>query len=93
MTTKRISKQVVGIDIGKDKFYACYKVQNEDAKVTIKGTKSFDNNASGMITFYAWCEKRNKTPEVSIIYIMEATGVYYEELAYFCSPQKETWSY
>jgi len=83
MIVKEIVKQVVATDIGKDSFYACYKVLHGDKKVAIKGTKSFANSISGMKEFWKWCEKRNKTPEVQPIYVMEATGVYYEELAYF----------
>ncbi len=83
MQNKRITKQIVGVDIGKDSFYACYKIQQADNRVVLKGTKSFDNNPSGMANFNIWCNKRNKTPEIGPIIVMEATGVYYEELAYF----------
>jgi len=83
MKNKEITKQILGIDVGKDNFYACYKIKDIDNKVIIKGTKSFDNNVSGMNLFFAWCQKRNKTPEIKPIYVMEATGVYYENLAYF----------
>ena len=87
-TIKEINKQVVGIDVGKDSFYACYKTQVADKQVIIKGTKSFNNNFSGMTLFMEWCKKRNKTPNVKPIFIMEATGVYYEELAYFLHENK-----
>lgn len=87
---KKVTKQVVGTDMGKDNFYACYKVQTDDKKVVIKGTKSFENSYSGMQAFYKWCKKRNKTPEVKPIFIMEATGVYYEELAYFLYHKEQT---
>ena len=86
---KEINKQVVGIDVGKDNFYACYKTQITDKKVIIKGTKSFNNNFSGMTSLLSWCGKRNKTPDVKLVFIMEATGVYYEELAYFLHENKQ----
>ena len=82
-TKKIVVKQVVGIDIGKESFYACYKIKHEDNSLIIKGIKSFENNSKGMVFFLEWCKKRNKTPEIKPIYVMEATGVYYEELAYF----------
>ena len=81
--TQNVSKQVVGIDIGKDMFYACYKVLSISHKVIIKGTKSFTNDLSGMQAFYTWCTKRNSKPESNLVFVMEATGVYYENLAYF----------
>jgi transposase len=89
MKNKKIKKQVVGIDIGMESFYVCYKVQYEDDSLVIKGTKSFTNDASGMIEFFSWIERRNKSPEISIIFVMEATGVYYEELAYFLHYKKQ----
>ncbi len=83
MTKLDVTKQVVGIDIAKDSFYACYKIESIDKKVVIKGTKSFDNTASGFSEFYEWCNKRNKKNDTDLLFIMEATGVYHEELAYF----------
>ena len=90
MKNKEVTKQVVGIDIGKDSFYACYKIQHDNNKAVIKGTKSFDNNYQGMALFFEWYEKRNKTPEIKPIFVMEATGVYYEELAYFLYHKNQT---
>ena len=89
MKNKEVTKQILGIDVGKDNFYACYKIKYIDNKVVIKGTKSFDNNVSGMNLFFAWCKKRNKTPEIKPIYVMEATGVYYENLAYFLHSKEQ----
>lgn len=89
MRTDVVIKQIVGIDIGKDNFYACYKIQSDSNKVVIKGTKSFDNTTLGMKSFYYWCLKRKNTPTVPIVFVMEATGVYYEELAYFLHHKKE----
>ncbi|PKQ60150.1 IS110 family transposase [Labilibaculum manganireducens] len=81
--SQELSKQVVGIDIGKDMFYACYKALSNSHKIVIKGTKSFTNDLSGMQEFYTWCINRNTKPGCSLVFVMEATGVYYENLAYF----------
>jgi transposase len=89
MDNKKVTKQIVGCDIGMDSFYACYKVQYEDKSVVIKGTKSFDNSQAGIEDFFLWSEKRNQTPEIKPIFVMEATGVYYEELAYFLHHKKQ----
>lgn len=83
MARQEIIKQVVGIDIGKDKFFACYQVKNLRERVVIKGTKSFKNDGTGHREFLLWCRKREKAAVVSTIYVMEATGIYYEDLAYF----------
>lgn len=84
---KNVHKQIIGIDISKDTFYTCYMVLCADERSLIKGTKSFPNISSGYQTFHLWCSKCNKTPEICPIYIMEATGVYYEDLAYYLHEQ------
>ena len=89
MKNKNVTKQVVGIDVGMENFYVCYKVKYEDESVIIKGTKSFTNDAAGMTDFFVWTERRNKTPEIIPTFVMEATGVYYEELSYFLHYKKQ----
>ena len=89
MKRKIVVKQTVGIDISMRSFYVCYMVLNEDGTTTIKGSKSFENSLSGMKTFLEWCKKRDKTPDCPVIYVMEATGVYYEELAYFLHEKQQ----
>ena len=81
------SLQSVGIDIAKDKFDVCFKERKNQRNV-IKGTKTFTNNFKGFPDFKQWYSKRKKgnTP---IVFVMEATGVYYEELAYFLHSEKE----
>jgi transposase len=73
---------VVGIDISKDEFHVCVKVRTADGKVKIMGTRSFSNNAKGFIELTVWVSKREKEG-YSVSYIMEATGTYYEDLAYY----------
>ena len=75
MEKKRVIKQAVGIDIGKDSFYACYKARHTDGSTTIKGTKEFDNTGKGINEFHQRCQKRDKTPECPVTFVMEATGI------------------
>lgn len=77
----KILFQSVGIDMAMEKFDVCFREQSQ-GKVTTKGTKKFDNNYKGFKDFLEWCKKREKgnTP---LLFVMEATGVYYEELCYF----------
>jgi len=89
MKGNEIVKQTVGIDISMKSFYAVYKVKNQEDKITIKGSKSFDNSMLGMKSYYTWCKSRNKSPQCPLIHVMEATGVYYEELAYFLYERDE----
>jgi transposase len=86
---KKVVKQVVGIDIGMESFYACYKIQYSDGNVVIKGTKKFANNFTGLEAYCRWFKKRDKNPEIKLVHVMEATGVYYEDLAYYLHEREE----
>lgn len=77
----KILFQSVGIDMAMDKFDVCFKEQRQ-GKVTIKGTKNFSNNHEGFKALLEWCNKRRKE-DTPLLFVMEATGVYYEELCYY----------
>lgn len=79
-------KLIVGIDISMDDFYACIKVKTNDNKIKIKGTRSFENTDQGFKDFLAWVLKKSDCPAR---FVMEATGVYYENLAYFLYSQNQ----
>src|SRR5690606_15750887 len=81
------SLQSVGIDMASAKFDVCFK-ERKNQRSAIKGTKTFTNDFKGFADFKQWYSKRKKdgTP---IVFVMEATGVYYEELAYFLHSHKE----
>ena len=75
-------KQSVGIDISKDKLDVCFSVIDTTQKVTIKATRKFANHAKGFQELNEWVVKHGD-PSLPIVYVMEATGVYYEQLAWF----------
>lgn len=79
--------QSTGIDIAKEKFDVCFK-ESKNGRSIIKGTKSFNNNSKGFETFHQWYTKRKKE-NASLVFVMEATGVYYEELAYYLNSKNE----
>ena len=81
------SLQSVGIDIAKDKFDVCFK-ERKNGRSVIKGTKTFKNNSKGFSDFRLWYSKRRKENS-RLVFVMEATGVYYEELAYFLHGENE----
>lgn len=75
-------KYSIGIDVSKETFNACISVIDQLQKVTIKGTSSFKNTASGFKDFYEWSCKHAKEKR-PVCYLMEATGIYHENLAWF----------
>ena len=79
--------QSVGIDIAKEKFDVCFK-ERKNGRSVIKGTKTFKNDSRGFTDFNLWYSKRRKESS-QLVFVMEATGVYYEELAYFLHSKDE----
>ncbi len=77
-----MKKLVVGIDISMDDFHACIKLRTEDDSIKIKGTRTFDNSDKGFKECLSWALKQQKD-NCPLQFVMEATGVYYENLAYF----------
>jgi transposase len=77
----KIIKQSVGADIAKDKFDACFSVLTQEYQVAVKATHKFSNSAKGFAEFAKWMSKW-EDPAVELVVIMEATGVYYEALAW-----------
>lgn len=82
------TKFVIGIDISMDDFHVCFKEKNEDEILKIKGSKTFKNNNKGFQELIDWASVRTKSIG-SENYVMEATGCYYENLAYFLYSKKK----
>jgi len=76
-----ITKQSIGIDISKDTFTACGCSHQSDGKLIFSEVKSFNNEATGFNQLLRWV-KGFATPGVQVVFLMEATGVYYESLAH-----------
>jgi len=79
---KKWIRQSVGIDVAKNDFKIALSVMDEQFHVVIKGSHSFSNNTKGFEQALLWVEKKS-IRELSLSFVMEATGVYYESLAYF----------
>jgi transposase len=81
MTTGFI-KQNVGIDVAKDDFKVNFSVMKADLDVVIKGSKTIKNDQKGFEELEFWT-KNKSIGNLEVHFTMEATGVYYESLAYF----------
>ena len=75
-------KYAVGIDLAKKEFKACLSVIDTQQKVTVKASSSFANSPSGFAALLQWVSKHGKEA-LPVLYLMEATGIYYEPLAWF----------
>lgn len=75
-----LTKQSVGIDVSKDSLEVKFKEKSAQG-VKVKGSSKFDNTSDGFISLLEWCNKREK--EGNVVYVLEATGVYHEDVLYF----------
>jgi transposase len=79
---KTIVKQVVGIDVAQDELVVQLGRMYDDWSPELYASKTFPNTTKGFQTFVAWVSKL--TDDQSVVrYVMEATGVYHESLAYY----------
>lgn len=75
-------KYAVGIDVSMKDFACCLSVINDQQEVKVKATHKFSNSTVGFKLFLEWV-KRHSKEVLPVVYAMEATGVYHEQLAWF----------
>jgi transposase len=75
-------KYSVGIDVSMKDFACCLSVINDEQDVKVKASHKFANTQTGFVELLEWI-KRHQKEELPITFIMEATGVYHEALAWF----------
>lgn len=76
-----ITAQNVGVDMAAKSFHACLMIKTSEGKTKIKGQRKFANTPKGISAFSEWLKKKMAVDQ-SLSITMEATGVYYERLAY-----------
>ena len=75
-------KQVVGIDVDMKNLVVSLGRLNEDLQAEVFAHKVFSNNEKGFAGLLSWTGKLFD-PAVQPQFVMEATGVYHEALAYY----------
>ena len=83
---KKVIKQVLGIDVAQKELVVCLAKMNDDWTSELYAHKTFANTANGFKALLQWTKKLTD-PDISVRYVMEATGVYHESLAYFLNDQ------
>jgi transposase len=78
----KIVKQVAGIDVAQNELVVCLGKMYDDWSPDLYASKTFANTQKGFITFVEWVNKLTEST-VPVRYVMEATGVYHESLAYY----------
>lgn len=74
-------KFCVGIDCGMEELVCCFSGLNQDLFIKDFAIKSFPNNPKGFAQLIKWVGSFKASKDVS--FVMEATGVYHEDIAFF----------
>jgi transposase len=85
-----IIRYCVGIDVDKKTFKTCCVGLQYSGQVIVKATKTFNNSEEGFKELLQWKQKQVKEIDIASSFVMEATGVYHEHLAYFLHEKKQT---
>ena len=83
-----IIKYAFGIEISKDSLDIRFGSIDTEQRTKISNTKSFKNTEQGIIELYLYRTSLVKDDK-PVYYIMEATGVYFEKLAFYLKEKGE----
>jgi transposase len=83
---KKIVKQVVGIDVAQDELVVHFGSMYDDWSPQIVASKTFSNYKKGFEELIVWVKKLAEDT-TQVRYVMEATGVYHESLAWWLDEQ------
>jgi transposase len=75
-------RQVVGIDVAKDELVCTFGVIMSDFSIEFKSSAVFKNSLSGFEKLSNWAKKFTHE-HLDLYFVMEATGVYHQQLAYW----------
>ncbi len=73
----------VGIDVSKDSLQICLSHIDINGKTTVKGTSKISNKVSSFDGLLTWVAKHCKEKQLPVRYLMESTGVYHEQIAWY----------
>jgi transposase len=86
-----VVKQCMALDIAKDDIQICFRELMTDGAMRIKVQKKVKNTKTGWNIIVAEIKKHQKTEAPNgLVVLMEATGVYHENVCYFLSKQGYT---
>jgi transposase len=83
-----IIKHVTGIDVSKDKLAVVFGTLKADQEHIITHSIEVANDIKGFKQILTFVKKNRGSSKAPLYFVMEATGVYYENLAYFLSDQQ-----
>lgn len=85
---KKLVKQVLGIDVAQHELVTCLARKYDDLSEDQYVHKTFANTSKGFDQLMVWIKKVTDAA-ICVNYVMEATGVYHESLAYYLKDQDQ----
>lgn len=76
-----VLKQVVGIDCAQKELVCCFGDLTSALDTQLKASKTLLNTDKGIHRLIGWADRLSH-PSTELIFVVEATGVYHQELAY-----------
>jgi transposase len=86
ISMKKVVRQVAGVDVARKELVICLGRMYDDLTPELYASKTFPNTTKGFVAFIQWVNKLSDTG-LPVRYVMEATGVYHESLAYYLDKQ------
>ncbi|AEV33888.1 transposase [Owenweeksia hongkongensis DSM 17368] len=83
----RLSSQNVGVDVSKDTLDVVFSTMDLKRQVKVKASRKFSNKLHGFKDFIKWIDDKSIEGFEPTI-LLEATGVYYEQFAWFLYERK-----
>ena len=85
----KIIRQSLAFDVDSEELKVCFQVLlEENFTVKTKGSRTFKNTLAGFKNIREWTEKK-RVADLPVHLVMEATGVYYENAAYFFNAETD----
>jgi transposase len=81
-------KYSLGVDVSAKDLCCCLSVIDQEQWVKAKATRTFANSPAGFKLLHQWV-KGHRKEELPLSIVMEATGNYHEQLAWFLYEQQE----
>lgn len=79
----KIFKQAIGIDVSMDSIEVRYGYIDFNQNSTLTSSKSFNNTSAGHNKFLKWALMNKLSNTLPMVFVMETTGTYHENLAHF----------
>ena len=73
----------VGLDISKSSFESCITGLLGSLEREVISSRGFSNDSAGFASFLSWFTNCVSSYDLSVTYVMEATGVYHERLSWY----------